>query len=48
MPFSDVIVNEHPLIDGKVGRLKGIIEHYDSPDLNHWWTNKIDIRLWKQ
>jgi glycosyltransferase involved in cell wall biosynthesis len=35
--FSDVVVNEHPLIDGKVGRLKGIIEHYDSPDLNHWW-----------
>jgi glycosyltransferase involved in cell wall biosynthesis len=34
--FSDVIVNEHPLIDGKVGRLKGIIEHYDSSDLNHW------------
>jgi glycosyltransferase involved in cell wall biosynthesis len=34
--FSDVIVNEHPLIDGKVGRLRGIIEHYDSPDLTHW------------
>lgn len=38
--FSDVIVNEHPLIDGKVGRLKGIIEHYDSPDLNHWWDKQ--------
>ncbi len=34
--ISDVIVNEHPLIDGKVGRLRGIIEHYDSPDLHHW------------
>lgn len=34
--FSDVIVNEHPLIDGKVGRLKGIIEHYDSANLHHW------------
>ena len=38
--FSDVIVNEHPLIDGKVGRLRGIIEHYDSEDLNHWWDKQ--------
>jgi glycosyltransferase involved in cell wall biosynthesis len=34
--FSDVIVNEHPLIDGKVGKIKGILEHYDSQDLHHW------------
>lgn len=34
--FSDVLVNEHPLIDGKVGRLKGILEHLDSPNLHHW------------
>lgn len=34
--FSDVIVNEHPLIDGLVGRLKGHMEHYDSRDLHHW------------
>ena len=34
--FSDVIVNEHPIINGKVGYLKGIMEHYDSKDLHHW------------
>lgn len=34
--FSDVIVNEHPLIDGPVGKLNGIIEHLDSPDLEQW------------
>lgn len=35
--FSDVIVNEHPLVGGSVGKLRGILEHYDSPDLHHWW-----------
>jgi glycosyltransferase involved in cell wall biosynthesis len=34
--FSDVIVNEHPLIDGKVAWLRGILEHFDSQDLHHW------------
>jgi len=34
--FSDVIVNEHPLVDGRLGKLKGILEHLDSPDLHHW------------
>jgi len=34
--FSDVIVNEHPLINGKIGKLKGIIEHFDSINLHHW------------
>ncbi len=38
--FSDVIVNEHPLIDGSVGKLKGIMEHLDSPDLHHWWEKQ--------
>lgn len=38
--FSDVIVNEHPLIDGSVGKLKGILEHFDSPDLNHWYDKQ--------
>ncbi len=35
--FSDVLVNEHPLIDGSVGKLKGVLEHYDSPDMKHWY-----------
>ncbi len=34
--FSDVMVNEHPLVDGKVGRLNGVMEHLDSRDLHHW------------
>jgi len=34
--FSDVIVNEHPLINGKIGKLKSIIEHFDSNNLHHW------------
>lgn len=34
--FSDVLVNEHPIIDGSVGYLKGIMEHLDSKDLETW------------
>ena len=34
--FSGVIVNEHPLIDGRVGSLRSAIEHLDSRDLSHW------------
>jgi len=38
--FSDVLVNEHPLIDGNVGQLKGLMEHHDSRDLHHWWEKQ--------
>jgi glycosyltransferase involved in cell wall biosynthesis len=34
--FSDVTVNEHPIIDGVVGNLHAELEHRDSPDLDHW------------
>jgi glycosyltransferase involved in cell wall biosynthesis len=34
--FSDVIVNEHPIVDGNCARLGGLLEHVDSPDLQHW------------
>ncbi|MGE0082093.1 MAG: glycosyltransferase family 2 protein [Thiohalomonadaceae bacterium] len=34
--FSDVLVNEHPLVDGKQVHIDGDIEHHDSPDLHHW------------
>lgn len=34
--FSDVLVNEHPLVDGKLAYVEGDIEHHDSPDLHHW------------
>ena len=34
--FTDVAVNEHPIVDGVVAQIRGEIEHYDSPDLEHW------------
>jgi len=34
--FSDVAVNEYPLVDGRVCELHGDLEHHDSPDLDHW------------
>jgi glycosyltransferase involved in cell wall biosynthesis len=35
--FSNVAVNEHLLLEeGKIGVLKGYMEHYDSRDLHHW------------
>lgn len=34
--FSDVLVNEHPLVGGRLVPVRGDIEHHDSPDLDHW------------
>lgn len=34
--FTDVAVNEHPLVDGLVAHVDGDLEHHDSPDLHHW------------
>ena len=34
--FTDVSVNEHPIVDGPVEQVEGEIEHHDSPDLEHW------------
>lgn len=34
--FTDVAVNEHPIVDGRIERIAGDIEHHDSPDLDHW------------
>lgn len=34
--FSQVKANEHASIQGVVGSLKADIEHWDSPDLEHW------------
>lgn len=38
--FSNALVNEHPLINGSVGKLRGIMSHLDSPDLHHWWEKQ--------
>ncbi|HET7932177.1 MAG TPA: glycosyltransferase family 2 protein [Rhodanobacteraceae bacterium] len=34
--FTDVDVNEHPIVEGRVRQLDGEIEHHDSPSLEHW------------
>lgn len=34
--FSDVIVNEHPIIEGRILHVVGALYHYDSPNLEHW------------
>lgn len=34
--FSDVTVNEYPLVAGPVVQADGDMEHHDSPDLQHW------------
>lgn len=34
--FTDVSVNEHPLVEGRIVQLLEELEHHDSPDLEHW------------
>lgn len=34
--FTDVAVNEHPLVEGKIVNARGYLDHLDSPDLDHW------------
>jgi glycosyltransferase involved in cell wall biosynthesis len=34
--FSDVAVNEYPIVDGPIVHLDGVLEHLDSPSLEHW------------
>ena len=34
--FTDVEVNEHPIIVGDIYEVEGEMEHHDSPDLHHW------------
>lgn len=38
--FTDVAVNEHPLVKGRMSHAKGFLEHHDSPDLDHWLTKQ--------
>ena len=34
--FTDVKVNEHVVLSGKMKRVSGHLMHFDSPDLEHW------------
>ena len=38
--FTDVAVNEYPLVDGRIANADGYLEHHDSPDLEHWVTKQ--------
>ena len=34
--FTDVSVNEHPIVQGRITHLATEMAHHDSPDLDHW------------
>ncbi|MCC6739664.1 MAG: glycosyltransferase family 2 protein [Planctomycetia bacterium] len=34
--FTDVTVNEQPVVEGRIADVPGDLEHHDSPDLHHW------------
>lgn len=34
--FTDVSVNEYPIVEGRLTTLASELEHYDSPSLEHW------------
>ena len=38
--FSDVLVNEHPIVEGALSLVHGDLEHHDSPDLEHWYDKQ--------
>ncbi len=38
--FSDVMVNEYPIVAGKIETLSGELEHHDSPNLHHWFEKQ--------
>lgn len=38
--FTDLLVNEHPIVKGSIGKVAGIMHHLDSPDLGHWFAKQ--------
>lgn len=38
--FTNVLTNEHPLVGGTVGRVKGEINHLDSTNLHRWYEKQ--------
>lgn len=38
--FSDVAVNEHPIVAGRIDKVNADLEHLDSPDLDHWFEKQ--------
>jgi len=39
--FSNVVVNEHPVINGEIKRLKGILHHLDDTNINEWFKKQL-------
>ena len=52
--FSNTAVNEHPVVNGRIELVSGIMQHYDSPNLDHWlekqnrYTTAEAINLFKK
>ncbi len=38
--FTELEVNEHPILSGKHVKLTAWLEHYDSPNLHHWYNKQ--------
>lgn len=38
--FTDVLVNETPIIDGSIYKLESKLLHMDSPNLEHWYAKQ--------
>jgi glycosyltransferase involved in cell wall biosynthesis len=38
--FTDVLVNEHPTVEGRVTLVDGDLDHHDSPNLHLWWEKQ--------
>ena len=38
--FTNVAVNEHPIVAGRIVQIDGELEHHDSPDLDHWFEKQ--------
>lgn len=43
--FTDISVNEHPLLDGEWMKLRGVMEHLDSRNLTDWFAKQNDYSL---
>lgn len=35
--FTDSLVNEYPVVSGNLGKVRGELKHFDSPNLEHWY-----------
>jgi hypothetical protein len=52
--FSDVLVNEYPVVAGRISHLTGDLQHHDSPNLHHWlekqnaYTTAEALASWRE